>query len=192
MIRPVLFSPFPHTHSPVFSPGLDNIYRLNFPSRLFPRHALPNTTAQLNTYHGMVNLEATLPPSLAKTVITKPSRVKPRATSTIARKMRVVEVDLEKTAALLKSRKGSVTSPGYRSRFNTPGGPASQVRQDRNDDTGGSVPVHPPFGKANVYPSDDYSCKSGEKHLLHIHLNLEMRNIYIGELGEMQSAVITE
>lgn len=44
-------------------------------------------------------------PALTRTVINKPSRVKPRATTTIARKLRAVEVDLEKTALLLKAQK---------------------------------------------------------------------------------------
>lgn len=50
-------------------------------------------------------------PALTRTVINKPNRVKPRATTTIARKLRAVEVDLEKTAILLKARKGA-TLPG--------------------------------------------------------------------------------
>lgn len=50
-------------------------------------------------------------PALTRTVINKPSRVKPRATTTIARKLRAVEVDLEKTAILLRVRKGA-TVPG--------------------------------------------------------------------------------
>lgn len=55
----------------------------------------------------MAALEATLKPSLTTAVITRPSRVKPRATTTVARKLRIVEVDLEKTATLLKARKGA-------------------------------------------------------------------------------------
>lgn len=78
------------------------------------RFNLPGATASLNTYHGMVALETTLNPSLTKTVIAKPSRVKPRATTTTARKLRVVEVDLEKTAALLKSRKSVAVAAGAR------------------------------------------------------------------------------
>lgn len=55
----------------------------------------------------MAALEATLKPSLTTAVITRPSRVKPRATTTVARKLRIVEVYLEKTATLLKARKGA-------------------------------------------------------------------------------------
>jgi len=56
-------------------------------------------------------------PALTRTVIKKPSRVKPRASTTIARKLRAVEVDLEKTALLLKAQKkaalpGSAKSVG--------------------------------------------------------------------------------
>lgn len=63
----------------------------------------------------MVALEATLNPSLTKAVVKRPSRVKPRATTTTARRLRAVEVDLEKTAALLKSQKGSAATGGVRS-----------------------------------------------------------------------------
>lgn len=77
---------------------------------LHVRYALQTSTSSLNTYHGMATLEATLKPSLTTAVITKPSRIKPRATTTIARKLRVVEVDLEKTAALLKARKGTAAA----------------------------------------------------------------------------------
>lgn len=59
----------------------------------------------------MSALEATMDPALTRTVINKPNRVKPRATTTVARKLRAVEVDLEKTAILLKARKGA-TLPG--------------------------------------------------------------------------------
>ncbi|CAM9562702.1 unnamed protein product, partial [Laminaria digitata] len=79
------------------------------------RFALPGTTTPLNTYHGMSALEATLNPSLTKTVIKKPSRVKPRATTTIARKLRAVELDLETTAALLESQKSSKPTGGAKS-----------------------------------------------------------------------------
>ncbi|CAM9383177.1 unnamed protein product, partial [Ectocarpus sp. 13 AM-2016] len=75
------------------------------------RFALPSATKSLSTYHGISALEATMNPALTRTVIKKPSRVKPRATTTIARKLRAVEVDLEKTAALLKARKGAA-APG--------------------------------------------------------------------------------
>ncbi|CAM9805704.1 unnamed protein product [Ectocarpus sp. 8 AP-2014] len=75
------------------------------------RFALPSATKSLRTYHGISALEATMTPALTRTVIKKPSRVKPRATTTIARKLRAVEVDLEKTAALLKARKGAA-APG--------------------------------------------------------------------------------
>lgn len=63
----------------------------------------------------MSALEATLNPSLTKTVIKKPSRVKPRATTTIARKLRAVELDLETTAALLESQKSSKPTGGAKS-----------------------------------------------------------------------------
>lgn len=84
------------------------------PTYFYCRFALPSATTSLNTYHGVAALEATLDPSLTRTVIKKPNRIKPRATTTTARKLRVVEVDLEKTAALLKARK-SIAGPGGRS-----------------------------------------------------------------------------
>lgn len=58
-------------------------------------------------------------PALTRTVITKPSRVKPRATTTIARKLRAVEVDLEKTAILLKAQKRAA-QPGSAKSAGTP------------------------------------------------------------------------
>ncbi|CAM9226699.1 unnamed protein product [Scytosiphon promiscuus] len=74
------------------------------------KFGLPGVTKSLTTYHGVSALEATMNPALTRTVITKPSRVKPRATTTIARKLRAVEVDLEKTAILLKTQKATVLS----------------------------------------------------------------------------------
>lgn len=72
---------------------------------------LPGATKSLSTYHGISALESTVNPALTRTIITKPSRVKPRATTTIARKLRAVEVDLEKTAVLLKAQR-TATQPG--------------------------------------------------------------------------------
>lgn len=63
----------------------------------------------------MSALEATLNPSLIKTAVKKPSRVKPRATTSIARKLRAVELDLETTAALLESQKISKPAGGAKS-----------------------------------------------------------------------------
>ncbi len=63
----------------------------------------------------MSALEATINPALTRTVINKPSRVKPRATTTIARKLRAVEVDLEKTALLLKAQKKAALPGGAKS-----------------------------------------------------------------------------
>ena len=84
-------------------------------TRLAARFALPGTTTSLNTYHGVSALEATLNPSLTKTVINKPSRVKPRAMTTIARKLRGVELDLETTAALLEKQKRAKPTGGAKS-----------------------------------------------------------------------------
>lgn len=58
-------------------------------------------------------------PALTRTVITKPSRIKPRATTTIARKLRAVEVDLEKTAILLKAQ-STAAQPGGAKSAGTP------------------------------------------------------------------------
>eukprot|EP00752_Nemacystus_decipiens_P003095 g2866.t1 len=75
------------------------------------RFELPGATKSLSTYHGITALEANMNPALTRTVITKPSRVKPRATTTVARKLRAVEADLEKTAVLLKAQR-TAAQPG--------------------------------------------------------------------------------
>ncbi|CAM9490439.1 unnamed protein product, partial [Hapterophycus canaliculatus] len=79
------------------------------------KFGLPGVTKSLTTYHGVSALEATMNPALTRTVITKPSRVKPRATTTIARKLRAVEVHLEKTAILLKAQKAAAVSGNAKS-----------------------------------------------------------------------------
>lgn len=80
---------------------------------------LPGATKSLTTYHGIASLEATMNPALTRTVITTPSRVKPRASTTFARKLRAVEVDLEKTAILLKAQKAGL-QPGRAKSAGTP------------------------------------------------------------------------
>lgn len=69
------------------------------------RFSLPNATALLHSFKGMAMLEARLKPSLMTVRISRPNRIKPRAKTTVARKLRMVEVDLEKTAAALASRR---------------------------------------------------------------------------------------
>lgn len=82
---------------------------------------LSGATKSLSTYHGIAALEANMNPALTRTVIAKPSRVKPRATTTIARKLRAVEVDLEKTAILLKAQRAAA-QPGGASNVSWGGG----------------------------------------------------------------------
>lgn len=68
------------------------------------RFALPNTTKTLDTHHGVEGLEAILKHSLKKAV-KKLSRPKPRESVKINRKLRAIEIDLEKAAELLEARK---------------------------------------------------------------------------------------
>lgn len=107
------------THQPFEEAAYLNCTALNF-DLCAGRFGLPGVTKSLTTYHGVSALEAIMNPALTRTVITKPSRVKPRATTTIARKLRAVEVDLEKTAILLKAQKAAAVPGGNARLVSTP------------------------------------------------------------------------
>lgn len=95
------------------------------------RFTLPNTTKTLDTYHGVERLEAILKPSLVNTVVKKPSHTKPRENVKLIRKLRAIELDLEKTAELLEARK-RVADSGDMCPVSTPQA-EDYTRNDRHD-----------------------------------------------------------
>lgn len=92
------------------------------------RNAMPDTSALLTTYRGVAMLEASLNPVLTRSVIKKPSRVKTRAATTVARKMRLVHADLERTAILLQTRKELALTDELQPAGHGPGTYIPQVR----------------------------------------------------------------